>query len=137
MMDTLMRFLAFVCIAGTMLGCSSSVPVEKVYGSYVASYPFGTETITLNRDGTVVQLVAIKGQPPITVHGTWEFDSGESRVNLSGLMVVVDGFGHLQSDWQTVKAGTVSRDVELRWFRVVMASAATYPYVKTRGGETR
>jgi hypothetical protein len=129
-MDTLVRLLAVVCIAGTLMGCSTKVASEKVYGSYVASYPFGTETITLNRDGSVVQLVVINGQPPVTVHGTWEFDPEASRVNFSGLMVVADGFGHLRNDWQTVRAGTVSRDVELHWFRVVMASGATYPYVK-------
>jgi maltose-binding protein MalE len=107
-----------------------TVPVEKVYGTYVASYPFGTETITLNRDGTFVQQVAIRPEQPVTVHGTWDFDAKESRANFYGAMVVTSPFGHLSKDWRTVTGGIVSLDVEKHWFRFVMGSALPYPYVK-------
>ena len=43
-----------------MAGCS--VPLEKLYGTYVASYPFGTETITLHRDGSFIQHVVVNGK---------------------------------------------------------------------------
>jgi len=106
------------------------VPAEIVYGTYIASYPFGTETITLNRDGTFVQSVAIKQEQPLTVHGTWDFDPKNSRANFYGTIVVTDGFDHLRNDWRTVTTGIVSLDVERHWFRVEMGSAATYPYIK-------
>lgn len=129
-MDTFTRSLVFVSIVFTLVGCSTNVPLGKVYGTYKASYPFGTETITLNRDGSLVQVIAMKEQPPITVHGKWNFDSQGSRVNIENIKIVVDGTGKLRSDWQTEMPGTASLDVEMHWFRIIMASAATYPYVK-------
>ena len=67
-----------------------TVPAEKVYGTYVASYPFGTETITLDRDGTFVQRVEIKQEDPVTVRGTWDFDAKESRANFYGALIVAE-----------------------------------------------
>ena len=52
----------------------------------------------------------------MTVRGTWEFDSAESRVTLHGAMVVADGFNHLNNDWRTPTTGLVSLSVEERWF---------------------
>jgi hypothetical protein len=112
------------------VGCSMTVPAEKVYGTYVASYPFGTETITLNRDGTFVQSVVIGPEQPATVRGAWEFDSGDSRATFHGFMIVTDGFDHVRTDWRVVAKGLVSLDIEEHWFRVVMGSASTYPYIK-------
>jgi len=106
------------------------VPVDQVYGTYIASYPFGTDTLTLNRGGTFAQTVEITGQQPATVHGRWEFDSEESRANLYGAMIIADGFDHLRKDWQAVTPGIVSLDVEKHWFKILMGSAATHPYVK-------
>ena len=127
-MYILSRCLAVVLIIVMLIGCSANVPLNKVYGMYKVSYPFGIETITLNQDGSFDQQVAMKEQPPAVVHGKWDFDSQGSRVNLEGLMIVVNGTGHLRSDWRT--PGTASLDVEMHWFRIIMASAATYPYVK-------
>ncbi len=130
MMHTVARCFVLVSVTATLIGCAINVPLKKVYGTYKASYPFGIETITLNRDGSFVQEVAMKGQAPVTVHGKWDFDSQGSRVNFDGLMMVVDGTGHLRTDWRTVTPGIASLDVEMHWFRIIMASAATYPYVK-------
>ena len=124
------RPLVVIVVSVMLVGCSMTVPAEKVYGTYVASYPFGTETITLNRDGTFVQRVAVKQERPVTVRGKWDFDPKESRANFYGAMIVADGFDHLRTDWQTVTTGIVSLDVERHWFRVVMGSAVTHPYIK-------
>jgi hypothetical protein len=129
-MNTGARSLIVIMVLVMLVGCSARVPAETVYGTYVASYPFGNETITLSRDGSFVQRVAIKGEQSVTVRGRWEFDPRESRANFYGAMIVTDGFDHLRSDWRTVTTGIVSLDVERRWFRVVMGSAATYPYIK-------
>jgi len=101
-----------------------------VYGVYVASYPFGTETLTLQRDGNFVQSVTIENQPPALAKGSWRFDPNESRIILTGSMVVLDGFDRLRSDWRTVTSGVVSMDVERHWLRFLLASAQKYPYVK-------
>jgi hypothetical protein len=130
MMNTSARLLIVIAASVITLGCSLTVPTEEVYGTYVRSYPFGTETITLNRDGTFAQRVAIKQEEPVTVRGTWDFDPKESRASFYGALLVTDGFGNLRKDWRTVTTGIVSLDVERHWFKIVMASAETYPYVK-------
>jgi len=115
-----------------LVGCSVTVPAEKVYGVYVASYPYGTETITLNRDGTFVQSIAIKQENPVTVRGTWESepDKSETRVTFHGARAVDGGFDHPVKDWKTAPIGLVSYDVEIIWFRVEMGSGLMHPYMK-------
>ena len=116
--------------AMTIAACSRRVSSSAVYGTYVASYPFGTETITLKPEGTFRQRVEIKNQKPASVEGTWQFDPKESRITLTGSMVVVDGFDRLRNDWRSVDPGVVSMDVEKHWSKILMASTAKYPYVK-------
>jgi hypothetical protein len=124
------RFLVVIGFSLMVVGCSMTVRADKVYGTYVASYPFGTDTVTLNRDGTFVQCVAIRQEQPVTVHGTWDFDQTESRANFYRALIVTDGFDNLRRDWRIATTGIVSLDVERHWFRVVMASGTTHPYVK-------
>ena len=120
-----------VALATVMLvGCSNTVPIDKVYGTYKTAYPFGTETIVLQSSGDFIQTVAINGQQEVTVSGKWNYDSNTSRVNFEGLMIVLDGFGQLRNGWSEVKAGIASLAVEKNWFRIIMASAAPYPYLK-------
>jgi hypothetical protein len=113
------------------LGCSATVPADKVYGSYVASYPFGTETITLNKDGSFVQLAAVEHRKSASAMGRWEFDAKESRVSLYGAMVVIDPYDRLAEDWSVPVSGIVSFDVERHWAKIQMNSAAKFPYFKT------
>ena len=130
MMFAAARCLVLIAVIVTVIGCGGSVPLKRVYGTYKASYPFGTETISLNEDGSFRQEVVINDQAPVALRGKWEFDSKGSRVNFDRLMMVVDGTGNLKSDWQTATPGISSLDVETHWFRITMASAAAYPYVK-------
>ena len=123
-------FIAFL-VTSLLMGCSIDVPLEKIYGTYRASYPFGNETLTLNRDGSFVQQIVIRDQPPVTVHGKWDYYSSQgSRVNFDGLVTAVDAFGHLKENWQKLQPGIASLDVEMHWFRIIMETAATYPFVK-------
>lgn len=113
------------------VGCWMSVPQDQVYGRYVATYPFGTETLTLQRDGTYEQEFVIGGQPPVTTHGTWSFDAEErSRVTLREYTNVDAGFGELNTNWQTDKPEMASLSIVLEWFKIVMRSGGDYPYVK-------
>ena len=130
MTNTSARLLIVIAASVITLGCSLRVPPDEMYGTYVASYPFGTDTITLNRDGTFVQRVAINQEQPVIVRGTWDFDAKVHRISLYGAIVVVDGFGDLRKDWRTVTTGIVSPDVDKRWFKVVMTLNPEYPYVK-------
>lgn len=111
-------------------GCSRNLPINEVYGTYAVSYPFGTEVITLKTDRSFVQRVAIENEQAVTVQGSCEYDEHESRITLTGTMIVVDGFGRLRNDWRTVTPGVDSMDVEKHWSRILIGSAAKYPYVK-------
>jgi hypothetical protein len=124
------RFFILTAILLGFIGCSITVPINEVNGVYVATYPFGTDTISLKSDGTFSQRVAITHKEPLTVYGTWDFDAKESRASFRGVLLVTDNFDHLRSDWQTVTSGIVSFDIERRYFRVLMNSSATYPYLK-------
>jgi hypothetical protein len=117
-------------VAFTLMACSMAVKRDKVPGTYIALYPFGTDKIMLNSDGTFVQQVTLSNDAPATARGSWKFDANKSRVFLYGSMVVVDGFGNLKADWRTVTSGVDSMDVEIHWFKIVMGSASTHPYVK-------
>jgi hypothetical protein len=59
-----------------------------------------------------------------------KFDSEDSRVTFYGALIVADQYDHLREGWRTPASGLVSLDVEEHWFKVVMATASTYPYVK-------
>jgi len=113
-----------------IVGCSTKVAERSLFGRFVASYPFGTDTLILNRDGSFLQEVVIKNGRPVTVHGRWSFDQQASYAHFHGLMIVDDGHGNLSNDWRTPTSILVEMDVEMHWFRIVMASAARYPYVK-------
>jgi hypothetical protein len=79
LMDVGTRSVVVIMISMMLAGCSMRVPAETVCGTYVTSYPFGTETIILNPDETFVQRVAIGQEQPSTVRGTWDFDPRRSR----------------------------------------------------------
>jgi hypothetical protein len=113
-----------------MFGCSYKVPASRVYGTYVASYPFGADTLTLNQDGSFVQTVAIRGKQQQTLKGQWSFDPSLSYAKFNRLLIVDDGNGHLNNDWQIPSPTLVDMDVEMHWFKIVMESAAAHPYVK-------
>lgn len=126
------RFCLFSVLVSTLLvGCSERVPIKKLTGKYIASYPFGKETLLLNQDGTFAQNVELKDKHANTVqHGSWEYDARTGYVTLHGYLEVADGFGKLRADWQSVPTGVVALPVEQIFFKIVLNSGAQYPYVR-------
>ena len=57
-------------VALTLMACSMAVRHDKVPGTYVAFYPFGTDKIMLNSDGTFVQQVTLNNEGPATARGS-------------------------------------------------------------------
>jgi|GraSoiStandDraft_24_1057298.scaffolds.fasta_scaffold146365_2 hypothetical protein len=124
------RIVIFSVVALLLLaGCSTTVAPEKVYGTYLADYPFGSASLKLEHDGSFVQEVTIKDQEPKTVRGSWNFDRVRSEITLHGALAVADGYGHLSNSWQTTE-DLVNQRVERLWFRVVIEISVDYPYVK-------
>ncbi|WP_243310786.1 hypothetical protein [Fundidesulfovibrio agrisoli] len=126
------KITSIIAVLATLIlfGCSGNVPVDKIYGTYKAVYPFGTETIILQSSGDFIQTVAVAGQQEVTTSGKWKYDSNDNRVNFEGLLIVLDGFGQLRNGWNEAKSGISSLTIEKNWFRITMASAAPYPYLK-------
>lgn len=120
-------------MASAIISCSPVSSIETVYGTYVASYPFATATLTINRDGTVVQQVVVPNQPPLVLRGSWKFEATRSagRLTFIGLAVVADQSEEaLNPDWRSPSRGIISSDIERHWFRVLIGSASQHPYVK-------
>ena len=110
-------------------GCSRSVPAQQIVGTYIARYPFGNAKLILSGDGTFVQTVSVGQQSPAVAHGSWQFDARRSKITLRGAMPVVDGSGHLQTDWRTTDE-LPEQPVERVWFKIEIESSNDYPYVK-------
>ena len=113
----------------TVTACWPSVPDSWVCGTYVASYPRGTDTIVLQADGRYVQTVSLAGEAPVSVRGDWT-PNGRGHVLLRGGLAVLYGEGELPFGPDGPIAST-SMPLEVFWFRVVMNSGASYPYLKT------
>jgi len=124
------RIVFLLAVASATAGCSTHVPVEKVFGTYVASYPYGTETITFRPDYSFIQTVIIQHGKPVTAQGHWEFDPKESRIAYTRAMIVDDGFGGRRPDWQKLSDGLISFDVETHWVHIEIGSGLPYPYMK-------
>ena len=124
--------LLVVAVSVALSAFSTTVPIEKVYGTYVASYPFGTDTITLNRDGTFAQKVVVYDDPPPAVtQGHWEFNAKRSHVTFDRHLPMDEGFGRLDKNWRTPHEGIAAiLPVEILFFRIVLGSGANYPYYK-------
>lgn len=84
--------------------CSPHFDRPDVVGVYVAKYPSGTETLTLNADGTFLQEVTLKEPPdstPVTRVGSWTWDESDQRLRLPNCMAVNDGHGDIRPTFQT------------------------------------
>lgn len=112
-------------------GCSPT-SIEKAYGTYVATYPFGTDTVILNPDGSVVQqIVVTNDSPPAIINGHWRFDSSNGYVTFDVYLSADDGFGKLNSKWRIPHQGSAaSLPIEQLFLRTIMGSGAQHPYVK-------
>jgi hypothetical protein len=117
-----------LCIA-TTLACTH-VSSDAVYGTYVATYPFGSDTLTLGRDGHFNQLIAVTGQGRQAFSGTWQYSQREGYIQFHHLGCVADGFGKLKGDWRTDVMEMSYQSVERSWFKLSINSGARFPYIK-------
>ena len=113
-------------------GAAGIISVEHVYGTYVAQYPFATDTIVLGRDGKFTQQVEVTNNPPSkTIRGTWSFDPKIAYVMLDTYISVDNGFGKLNPKWRIpFRGNAASLPVERFFWSTTMGSGADYPYAK-------
>jgi hypothetical protein len=126
----LMSYIGVFATSLLIFGCSFKVPVDEVYGTYVATYPFGTDTLTLDRNGSFSQRAEIRNEEARTVVGQWTFNPSLSNATFHGLLIVDDGNGNLSNNWRIPSPTLVNLDVEKHWLKIVMESAAAHPYEK-------
>lgn len=121
-----------LAVAVVLGSCSAGVTAQDILGTYVATYPFGTDTITLNSDGTLDQRVVVTGDPPPeSAHGHWSFDPSNGYVTFDVYLQVDNGFGKLNGAWRTPHRGSAaSLPIEKSLFGMTMGSGAQHPYVR-------
>lgn len=124
--------VAACVIVGTAIGIAlityfRPLSAENVVGTYVASWPFGTDTITLNIDGTFVQQVEVNNEPRRgTIKGSWTLT--DRYVRLDTYLAIADGFGKFNSKWRDPSKATLP--IDTLFFITLMNSGAVHPYVR-------
>jgi NlpE N-terminal domain len=91
---------------------------SDLIGVYVAKYPTGTQTLTLNEDGNFLQEVKLKKPPdsaPFTQIGSWTWDESAQRLRMDNCWGVNDGLGNISPTFQT-EAGRCDYPLTRRWW---------------------
>ena len=128
--------LKYICfLAALVCSCARGFSVSDLYGTYVASYSFGTDKIVLKNDGTYMQEVTIKKeQIPYTTTGKWEYDKASNHVIIENCYIVSNGLGQLSKNYKALSQGPsifpVERDMLSR--RIRLGPGEGNPYKKIR-----
>ncbi len=116
--------------------CTPEFDRSGIVGVYVAKYPSGTETLTLNADGSFLQEVVLKepqDNTPITRTGSWTWDESAQYLRLRNCMAVGDGFGDIRPTFRTDSG--CSLPAERRWWffgQVLLGGESSAPLRKVR-----
>jgi hypothetical protein len=104
-------------LAVVFSACSLQVEKSDVAGVYVAHFKSGTETLQLDRDGSFVQRVLVRGVEAVNF-GAWKYERTDGVVavlHLTDCLAVDDGFGDIRGDFATHRGGC-RFPLERRWF---------------------
>src|SRR5258706_13561363 len=83
--------VASLLVLSMLLTACSSVKSEDLVGQYIAYYPFGTERVTLNADGTYSQDIRLKLNNQRLDHiGRWRYSAEDTYVELEDALDVAD-----------------------------------------------
>ena len=116
-----MRIIIHFIVVVLLIGCSSKVNFDEVVGFYKLRYPYGTEELRLNKDGTYIQSVLIDGETnAITKAGKWKFDEEELDIILIDAMVVDDFFGHPKKDYRKTQPGLSAFAVKKSFWKIYL-----------------
>jgi hypothetical protein len=96
-----LKFALGLSLLSVISGCGKSVGHSDVPGTYVAEYPFATETVAVKEGGKFDQTIKVKVNGKVaTTNGTWRFDAKDGDIYFSDeFMVVVDGFGEMVTNF--------------------------------------
>ncbi len=100
--------IGFLLIIIMMMPACTPDKEKDLYGAYIAKYPFATEKVTLNADGTYIQEVSIKGDPKTLTHkGRWRYEPSDKYVELENALDVTEPSGGLRKNYSIPFNGLV------------------------------
>ena len=98
-------------------GCLSHPDAKEIPGTYLAEYNFGTDSLRLESDGTYVQEIRVRRRPDeLRASGTWKYDQGESRIDLSDVYSVQNRYSDEWDERTVSNRGGASYTVERYFF---------------------
>jgi hypothetical protein len=107
----------FICIVPLIIGCTArpAPRSEPLFGQYVGQWPDGTDTLTLNPDGSFDEQFAFPDKHVVSNRGTWSenHDTTTDRIRLSGAMIRSFGPIPARAEWE-FRIIQLSPGIELR-----------------------
>lgn len=114
---TLWQLVASVAFVVVTSGCLLHPDPKEIPGTYLAEYDFGTDILSLKSDGTYVQEIRVNGRSEvIRTSGTWKYDRGESRIDLSDVYSIQNRYSDEWDDRTVTNRGGASYAVERYFF---------------------
>lgn len=106
--------IAFVVLTS---GCLFPPNEKEIPGIYVAEYGFGTDSLSLEADGTYTQEIRVKGRLEVLrASGIWEYDKGQSRISLSDVYAIRNRYSDEWNEWTVTNRGKANYAVERYFF---------------------
>ena len=109
-----MRLLSVLLVVILVLVGCGRVDVDELPGTYFVEYEFGSEMLSLERDGEYVQYVTV-GDSSTLHRGRWSYDSDSRAVILVDALLARGDFGTLNPSWRSPAKGRTIRSAH-RWF---------------------
>ncbi len=114
---SLYQFVLSIGLVVLISGCLLHPDPEEISGVYVAMYEFGTDTLTINSDGTYTQEIIVKSRSePLLTSGTWKYDQDDSRIALNDVYAVFNPYEESWDERTATNRGSASLAVERYFF---------------------
>lgn len=95
---------------------------DDVVGQYVVVYPFGTESLTIKKDGSYLQAISTKKRSISVTHsGKWTFDSSSKVLRLYNPVLADDNFGKLRDQFELPVDGSWNLSLSKHWGKVILS----------------
>jgi len=107
----------------------------EIFGTYIAKYPFGTNTFVLSQDHTFTQEAVLSGNNEVLrSSGTWAFDSKYITVDFIGGLALSNGYGKIGDHSRKPSILTYSVRKYLFSRRLYIGGDAYYKHEKNSRG---